>query len=545
MVFYSEINKVNFLNKLTVLETALTQRQLINDRLEVVTKSGFRWTILCLLSPFFSFFCKDAFSHVRVNNVAKSILAYFKANQKFLDEATINSFKEKFLNPLNKKNSSFSLSFDDLEGFLPLPSLKWPTDLKILGLTSDQKTALERAFLELLPATFGEKQTIYCSKKKVDGVSQRKLQRYESDRLVKEIDIPITVMLKITTPKKASAIILWTKVVIDKGGQRKVKRCYDLLTGNFLVRKKCCSKIEELILRHFQNNPSPGIEPVKYLQPRRAGFKSVHIVQTCFEGTFFDLIPSVELKPKDVYPIMHQLATGLSALHAFTPIEIKKSYSFARTLTTITTTLTYPKTFHLDIKPANILIRRSPDSDGWEAVLSDFGVAGHLNPGTGTIGYLSPEDVKFKYLVYPNGDAGSSPAISEKEIINKTLAYSQKKDVWALGLVFTSLLTKRLIILTRSEPGKPEIKIIAPPLECILDALDKGRRDKDRLDIYLADLQQESVDQSIAELKAKTPEAYAYLWDNLISKMLQVDPVQRISANDVLQICEEAEDIQL
>lgn len=124
MIFYAESGKDDFLNKLASLETALAQRRLINDRLEVVTRSAFRWTLLRLLSPFFFLFFRDAFSHLRVNNVAKSILAYFKANQAYVDETIIKKFKENFLDPLSKKKPSLSLSSDDLEGFLPLSPMK-------------------------------------------------------------------------------------------------------------------------------------------------------------------------------------------------------------------------------------------------------------------------------------------------------------------------------------------------------------------------------------------------------------------------------------
>jgi hypothetical protein len=532
MTFFPETNKENFQSKLAVLENALSQRKLISDRLEVVTKGGFRWTMLCLLRPFFSLFGKDLFSHVRVNNVAKGILAYFKANQAFVDEATINQFKAAFLDPFKAKKSYFSLSGDHLVGFLSLPPLKWPTNLAILGITQEQKIALEQALTEVLPKTYGENQPIICVKMKVEGVSIRKLRLYDNyscDRLKKEVVVPLTVKITIGNPR-TSRIDLWTKVVIAKGGQRKVKKCYNLLTGNVFVRKKFCSKLEELILRHFRYNPSRGIEPVEFFEDCAEGFKSKHIIQPCFEGTILNLLSSVHLEPKDVYSIVYQLATGLSALHAFTPTE--QSISFNRFFDMRTTTTTYPKTFHLDIKPDNILIRRIPNSDSWEAVLSDFGIAGTLHPGNGTIGYLSPEDVKFKNLLYPNGHNGPiSPDISDKEIVATTLAYSQKKDVWALGLVFISLLTNRWTTITRREDGQIKSIIAAPPLECILAALEKGEEGK-----HIADITQDSVDQSIAELRAATP-VYASLWDNLIFKMLQVDPMQRISAEEVIKIC--------
>jgi hypothetical protein len=45
MIFQAESIRDIFLQKLTFLEEALANRQLINDRLEVEKKNGFYWTI--------------------------------------------------------------------------------------------------------------------------------------------------------------------------------------------------------------------------------------------------------------------------------------------------------------------------------------------------------------------------------------------------------------------------------------------------------------------------------------------------------------------
>ncbi len=524
MIFSAEKNKDDFLRKITGFENALNQRQLINDRLEVVQKGGFKWRLLCLFRPFLALIGIDLYSHVRVNNVAKSLFSYFKANKEFLDDASLEGFKKKFYEPLLKKtNYKYEVGSCDFDSLLPPLPMKWPADAAKLGLTDSQKTFLEKALSEVVPLAFGEEgdnHTLICSKVKSEGGTKRKLQLFHNTTLKNEFDVPITVKVIRESPRRLSRIMLWSKEIIAKGGERKVKRCYDLMTGEFSVRKKCLSNsIEKLVLLHFKKNPVPGIEPVQDILSKDPGFKSDHIIEPVFEGTLRNLLGHIK-KKEDVLSIMQQLLTGLSALHAFTPTEVTIDLEGI-------TTRTFPKATHLDINLSNILLRKSEGK--WEAVLIDFGVSGNFAPGNGTIGYLSPAEVKLRGQVYPNGP-GTPPIAVSDEFKKKLPPIGQKRDVWALGLIFTSLLTGRIDVVQISKKDRI-VGIITPPLQSINDLFLKGSKGG-FYDGHLSDLQQDSIDGDIAAWKVKTPD-YASLW-GLISKMLRVDPEERVSASEAL-----------
>lgn len=526
----AEINRDTFLSRLNILENALNQRKLISDRLEVVDKWSFKWIVLRLCSPFYSLVCQDAFSHVRVHRVEKSLLAYFRANKDYADAATIKNFKDKILTPLFKRTNQNSVYESDFEDCQPLPPIKWPADLNVLQLSEAQKNLLDAALKEVLPYVMGfdeQSYSLICRKKIVNGQKQRKLQLEKNSSIIKEFDVPITIKCWKHIPLRTTQIFLWTKVILGEGGQRKVKRCYDLIAGEFSVRKKVCSKIEQLILKHFQYQPSLGIEPITLIlekEPDR-GVKSDHILQPVFEGTLRSLYNEIK-DLKDVFSIMHQLLTGLSELHDCSPVEVTVNYENGNFTTTRTT---YPKMWHTDIKPDNILMRRLPDSGKWEAVFSDFGLSGQINPGSGSVGYRSPEDLNLycKLLSLPN--SGSEEDI---EIFD---SYKYKKDVWSLGIVFAGLLTGELNGLIHTFQEKKTLITLIPPIQCLIDGIRKGKINGE-WDGFLIDLDQKCLDRDIALLKAKAIPSYARIWDELILKMLQVDYNKRISAKEALEI---------
>jgi len=94
----------NFNDRVGQLAQAIAAGKLIDDQLQVIDK-GWIWKIRCfvltLLSPLYSCLGKDPFAHVRVNNVAQSLLKQCKENQvsSELKEKVVNEI----LNPLAAK----------------------------------------------------------------------------------------------------------------------------------------------------------------------------------------------------------------------------------------------------------------------------------------------------------------------------------------------------------------------------------------------------------------------------------------------------------
>lgn len=548
MLFIPESSKASFLNKLSLLETAVAQHKLINTRLEVVEKHGFCWILLCLLRPFFSLCCSDAFSHVRVDKVAQSILKYCQANKDYVDESALTQLREKILAPLNQKTQQkyyLENVLEDLAELPPPPPLKWPSDLSTLGLTEAQKEIFDTAFSEMVPYALGHKgglHSIYelrCTKRKIEGIAHRTLQLQRAGVVQKEQAIPITFSLtnEPRAPRRLTHIILWTKIDIGKGAERKVRRCYDLFTGEFLARKKTISNIEKKILEHFKFYPTPGIEPViSFPTSKKWGVQKDHIIEPSYKGSLQALYDQIAT-PEESLSIMRQLLTGLTALHAYTPVEvdITSDYNPVTGMTKTTTrTTTYKNAFHLDIKPDNILLRWLPSGEV-EAVLIDFGLANTFHPGNGTEGYRPPEDVQFLSELYPEGINGPrSQVISGQQSFERTLSYNYKKDVWGLGLVFTTLLAKSLWTLNFRKHQVITDRVIIPPLVSLEQAFLKGQK-RGHFDGHIADLQQMGIDGDIEELKAGTSPIFTPFWDELIKPMLQVDYRQRLSAADALQ----------
>ena len=444
-------------------------------------------------------------------------------------------------------------SLNDPYKSIPHPPRIWPGDLATLGLTEVDKNTLEKAFDEALSIApdFSE-HGLMCRKTKVDGVSRRRLQLFNEEGLVREWNVPITLMVNIQQATLKS-IVLWTKVIIGEGGDRRVRKCYDLITGEINARKKFCNTVEKLILQHFQSHPSAGIESITstieaddpYLNLHGvSGIKKPHFVEPCFEGDLFQMLDIQVLdeitkstldkitNPRHVISIMEQLLTGLATLHEFVLVESIAGMP----------TQTYPKTKHWDIKPANILLRKIEGN--WEAVLMDFGHAATLAPGNGSDGYLSPEDVCFRSRVYPDGiRSPRNLDIPYQEIVETTSSYAQKKDVWQLGLVFVSLLMGRIVDIELREADEVGTIISTAPLDSLVNAIKIDKR-YGHHDWRFAKLRQDFIDRDIvrckaetlAKCRAETRPAYAYLWDYLISKMLQVDPAHRISSKEALSI---------
>ena len=127
---------------------------------------------------------------------------------------------------------------------------------------------------------------------------------------------------------------------------------------------------------------------------------------------------------------------------------------------------------HLDLKPANILLKPNPDTDVPDFVLTDFGIAQFTRPGEelsrwgGTPPYMSPEHFSFA--------KGKGP--------------DHRSDIYSLGIVMYQLVTGELpfkgamhevALKHLEEPVPPlssKVPDVPPDLErIIMHALEKDR----------------------------------------------------------------------
>ena len=159
---------------------------------------------------------------------------------------------------------------------------------------------------------------------------------------------------------------------------------------------------------------------------------------------------------------------------------------------------------HLDLKPANILLRPNPDTEVPDFVLTDFGIAQFTRPGEelsrwgGTPPYMSPEHFSFA--------KGRGP--------------DHRSDVYSLGIVMYQLVTgtvpfkgamHEIALKHLEEPAPPlstYVPDVPPDLEhIIMRALEK---DRDRRYQSAAELRAALTDitfASIQEIPARVPNA--------------------------------------
>ncbi len=83
----TEANLDNFIERINSFEKALSYQNhsIIDENLNIVHKYGFKWRVLCLLRPFYALFHRDVYSHVRADNVSKSIFTYCEHNKDLLE----------------------------------------------------------------------------------------------------------------------------------------------------------------------------------------------------------------------------------------------------------------------------------------------------------------------------------------------------------------------------------------------------------------------------------------------------------------------------
>lgn len=139
---------------------------------------------------------------------------------------------------------------------------------------------------------------------------------------------------------------------------------------------------------------------------------------------------------------------------------------------------------HLDLKPANILIRPNPDTDVPDFVLTDFGIAQFTRPGEelsrwgGTPPYMSPEHFSFA--------RGKGP--------------DHRSDIYSLGMVMYQLVTGDIpfkgpmheVALKHLEEPVPRPSALVPDVPPDLERIIMRTLMKDRDKRY----------QSAAELRA-------------------------------------------
>lgn len=368
--------------------------------------------------------------------------------------------------------------------------------------------------------------TLKNSKCKKGGKKLKVLQIVKNDDVIYEIFSKSFRLIPIYKNKILSELVLTTKIKIgeDEGTHGKVRLAYNLTKREYVVKKTSAGFCEQEFFRFVQKEEKPprGIIPILYSTPAKAeeiDGKKI-LIHPYYESSLSNFLKNrkVQLDLRQKLKLFEDLIFGLWYIH----------YKQPMTTTIIQVKNTeYPiRSFpiqHLDIKPANVLIRKNTQQDKeegeeWEGAICDFGFVCAVTGPFGTPYYMSPHQLKFNERI--NKD--------DREYCAKQIEYhkefGQAQDVWAMGLVF-------LHILENTE------KI---PLPTLLEAGDKKPQETFR---GISDIEQEAVNSNIymlmleAQTNAPANDEREILADCylLVNEMLQVDLTQQISTSGCLE----------
>lgn len=409
----------------------------------------------------------------------------------------------------------------------PFASWGWPEELSTLDVTVEQRQGIDAALNTVAEAY--QRYAIFQvviekgPKEHNPAVARSKDLVIKLDKEpVKKIPIPLNLILDNQANREQLQCLLLTKKIIGSGGQRKVKICYDLTNGVYLVKKTIFSQSEYDILNHFHKNPGRGLPVVSYF--REVNPSKFQALEPLYEGSLtmlFGTTPLAELEQK--LSLIHDILEGLKSLHDLTFQH--PEHKWMNDLI---------KMFHFDIKPENILVRPHPTKKNkWEAVISDFGCSGNLYISGGTYGFRAPEEVALEIELRRILDLFEEDAnqINKSEVESHNRKYGQPMDIWATALV--------LILIITGKTSSKFTKAAIPPLPCIENCFLNIPVNANPPDKKLTDLKQHQIDQDLSNLKLpsyKTDAEKIAIEEvmKLIREMLQIDPDKRISATDTL-----------
>lgn len=573
MTFRAESSKDIFTNKLEKLEAAFAAKSgsLVDENLQVIQRGRF-WWVLSLLRPFYAIFGRDPYSHVRIERVVNQFFKYVEANQSFLQEdpslaARIQTQLLQIVKTRTGRDFSVYKAAIAGLGIKPQPVYSqpripqelaisshrciWPTDRPQIweGMVVPTDPEAYATFTGILEKQFEEALTALANTHKLrakgfgfkwrfsketdpegEGTKTRHL-RIEiiangSPIYFMERTLPLSISVETGGDTNIEAFWVHTKKVIAKGGERQVKRTFNLLTGKWFARKRVIrddsSELE--LLKKFKSEPSRGIAEVSGLfekATKKGPSPKIMVLQPLYDGNMEDFLVSKELDWNTKFGLMQDIANGLNALHRLCTEITFEDGSAPEKL----------KMFHMDLKPCNILVREQ--NGRLIAAITDFGYAGSFFKTGGSLGYKAPEEAALQ----------QKENLTKSMVIHHNKNYGQAMDVWALGLLFMDLIVRNPRTFSISQ--QPGIFTQLPCIhQCIFTAQGNERFEIQRsldqkiYDAHLASLQQEQVDDSIATIRAQESSAgfqqgQEAIWD-VISRMLKVNPDRRIFVSDVL-----------
>lgn len=562
----------------------------IDDQFQVTDKRGWKWRLLCLLSPFYCLVGRDVYSHYRIDRVAAAILNLSATNKLFLNtNSQLKETVEQGIRALAakteaKKSKSAPKVGAILASFLELirdQALPRRTDVSSLHLAPPALSAgaaappstpqrgegaSERPMSasrirspdSVAPrASSGTFQLIWPSDEELAacGVSpdqtanlQRILDQFVAQcfsspghklHFVKEEGKRILQLVDAKGEVTESAEIPISLEVVYQDGQ---------LQDILLITKLIIGKGAETNVR-LCFSLSQGIQLVRkncFGRLQRQLLEYFRDAQPPGIIPIYNIRESQGPEGRKVQSLEHFWLGNLREFITNQPMptfedRLRLAMDILRGAQAIhrvtcdkytlsdQTAISPFRMFHLDISPSNILLNQDEETTDPE---TGSPIAGRPKDAVLTdFGCANPENV--------GGTPGfKSPQLihlcrnyqrmGRRQIIDYNIRYGQSSDVWSIGLVFVALLTWQVDPLG------------GPPLPCIEDSLKKSRVSGDSVatDSNIALLRQNEIDEDLIRLKqkciiqeqsVKRKVAMTNLWDGVIAPMVRIEPEERIT----------------
>lgn len=424
---------------------------------------------------------------------------------------------------------------------------RWPADLKEIGLTEEKKEAIDTIIREVSLAIHSKPEMVLVIDRERNGkgkIIKKMWKLYKTlpnkkHELVKTYHLPI-VLIPLSNGKSDIQIYAITKTILGKGAQTTVRLGYNLMTGEYLARKKVIQIFDSLLIDKIMFEKIQGINLVYGKESTSKGEKKlIYYHERLCSGMLNDLFnTSILANYKNKLSFINDLLNGLTFLHAQTYTATFNDTDKSTNKVT-RKEVEFPG-FHMDLVPENILVRKNPESLSWEAYISDFGVYSSITAVTYRNGYSTVERIKMLEKQFWSG-MHTNFYSNTVDLINYNLKYAQLDDVWNLGLIFTIILSGRITTKIKVENGKFLPMAPLPSIErCIADPFASSIYPDNKiitikqahLDQDFQDLEKEILNGDNSDKEKATLKRLLFM----VKSMLLVDPEQRISAQEALDM---------
>ncbi|MDE3055945.1 MAG: hypothetical protein KGI80_04560 [Verrucomicrobiota bacterium] len=255
--------------------------------------------------------------------------------------------------------------------------------------------------------------------------------------------VPFSFLFENNKDGVITRIILITKKTI--ANTAKVRLCYDLISGEKLVRKLCPNRAsffvhERAFIEQLTRTPQDGLVKMELIVTRENRCSDYSFEKFYPNGTLENLIERKLINDIDCKKdLITSILAGLVNIHATkVPASLSDSRNDAQNREANVPKISF---FHRDIKPTNILIEKNGDS--LTGCFTDFNLASPLHSvGCGTTYYRPPEcirkeiDFNRSNLSQFDKKCGGFSFVSE---------FGQAGDIWSLGITLLQILTETTI----------------------------------------------------------------------------------------------------